>query len=179
MKDLHRISRCTRHFMVTGASSSALLIELTQLAKLMFGAWPIRYSFRRTARWASSKRLQAPTEVHSENRGPKEDSSTISLSCLKDDFNDVFKIFSEVLRAPEFRADKLDLAKREAFDSISRRNDEVNEITHREAVQLAYGPTNPYARIPEYATINAITRQDLVIWHDTYVHPNNIIIGIV
>src|SRR5436309_511255 len=154
MKDWRRISRCTRHFMVTGASSSALLIELTQLAKLMFGAWPIRYSFRRTARWASSKRLQAPTEVHSENRGPQ------------DDFNDVFKIFSEVLRAPEFRAEKLDLAKREAFDSISRRNDEVSEITHREAVQLAYGPTNPYARIPEYATINATTRQDLVIWHD-------------
>ena len=111
--------------------------------------------------------------------GANDDSSTISLSCLKDDFNDVFKIFSEVLRAPEFRADKLDLAKREAFDSISRRNDEVNEITHREAVQLAYGPTNPYARIPEYATINAITRQDLVDWHQTYVHPNNIIIGIV
>jgi zinc protease len=111
--------------------------------------------------------------------GANDDSSTISLSCLKDDFNDVFKIFSEVLRAPEFRADKLDLAKREAFDSISRRNDEVSEITHREAVQLAYGPTNPYARIPEYATINAITRQDLVEWHDTYVHPNNIIIGMV
>src|SRR3954469_8559262 len=72
MKDLHRISRCTRHFMVTGASSSALSIELTQLAKLMFGAWPIRYSFRRTARWASSKRLQAPTEVNSENRGPQD-----------------------------------------------------------------------------------------------------------
>lgn len=111
--------------------------------------------------------------------GANDDSTTISLSCLKDDFNDVFKIFNELLRAPEFRADKLDLAKREAFDAISRRNDEVSEITHREAVQLAYGPTNPYARIPEYATINAITRQDLVDWHQTYVHPNNIIIGMV
>ena len=111
--------------------------------------------------------------------GANDDSTTISLSCLKENFNDVFKIFSEVLRAPEFRADKLDLAKREAFDAISRRNDEVSQITHREAIQLAYGPSNPYARIPEYATINAVTRQDLVDWHQTYVHPNNIIIGIV
>lgn len=111
--------------------------------------------------------------------GANDDSTTISLSCLKDDFNDVFKIFSELLRAPEFRADKLDLAKREAFDGISRRNDEVNEIVHREALKLAYGPSNPYARVPEYATINAITQQDLVGWHQTYVHPNNIIIGIV
>src|SRR4051812_4973001 len=111
--------------------------------------------------------------------GANDDSTTISLSCLKDDFSDVFKIFSEVLRAPAFREEKMDLAKREAFDSISRRNDEVSEITHREAVKLAYGSTNPYARIPEYATINAIARQDLVDWHQTYVHPNNIIIGIV
>lgn len=111
--------------------------------------------------------------------GANDDSTTISLSCLKDDFNDVFKIFGEVLRGPEFRADKLDLAKREAYDGISRRNDEVNQITHREALKLAYGPNNPYARVPEYATINAITQQDLVDWHQTYVHPNNIIIGIV
>jgi zinc protease len=120
-------------------------------------------------------------EVHAAKveTGANDDSTTISLSCLKDDFNDVFKIFSEVLRAPEFRADKLDLAKREAFDGISRRNDEVNDITHREALKLAYGPNNPYARVPEYTTINAVTQQDLVDWHHTYVHPNNIIIGIV
>jgi zinc protease len=111
--------------------------------------------------------------------GVNDDSTTISLSCLKDDFSEVFKIFTEVLRAPAFREEKMDLAKREAFDGISRRNDEVSEITHREAIKLAYGPSNPYARVPEYATINAITRQDLVEWHQSDVHPNNIIVGIV
>lgn len=111
--------------------------------------------------------------------GANDDSTTVSLSCLKDNFNDVFKIFSELLRAPEFREDKLDLAKREAFDAISRRNDDIGEIAHREAIKLAYGPTNPYARTPEYATVSAVTRQDLVDWHQNYVHPNNIIIGIV
>src|ERR1700736_6894257 len=60
--------------------------------------------------------------------GANDDSTTISLSCLKDNFNDVFKIFSELLRSPEFREDKLDLAKREAFDAISRRNDEISDI---------------------------------------------------
>jgi len=111
--------------------------------------------------------------------GANDDSTTISLSCLKDNFNDVFKIFSGLLRAPEFREDKLDLAKREAFDGISRRNDEISDIAHREAIKLAYGPSNPYAHVPEYATISAVTRQDLVDWHQTYVHPNDIIIGIV
>lgn len=107
------------------------------------------------------------------------DSTTISLSCLKENFDDVFKVFSDLLRDPEFRADKLDLAKREAADSISRRNDEIMDISRREGAKLAYGAENPYARVPEYASIDAITRQDLIAWHDRYVHPNNIILGIV
>src|SRR5580658_378551 len=106
------------------------------------------------------------------------DSTSISLSCLKGDFDDVFKVFADLLKNPEFRADKLDLAQKQADDSISRRNDEVGEITGREATKLAYGADNPYAREPEYSTIAAITRQDLIDWHKTYIHPNNIILGI-
>src|SRR5450631_4286861 len=48
------------------------------------------------------------------------DSTIISLSCLKEDFDDTFKAFVDLLLQPEFRADKLDLAKREMFDGISR-----------------------------------------------------------
>src|SRR5580693_3235917 len=110
--------------------------------------------------------------------GGDSDSTTISLSCLKGDFDDVFKVFVDLLQNPEFRADKLDLAQKQAQDSISRRNDDVGEIASRESAKLAYGADNPYAREPEYSTIAAITRQDLIDWHKTYVHPNHIILGI-
>ena len=106
------------------------------------------------------------------------DSTTIGFSCLKADLDDVFKVFLDVLRNPEFRADKIDIAQKEEQDGISRRNDQVGEIAHRESVKLAYGPDNPYARVPEYATVAAVTRQDLIDWHGKYVHPNNIILGI-
>jgi zinc protease len=106
------------------------------------------------------------------------DSTTISWSCLKGDLDDVFKAFADVLQNPEFRADKLDIAQKEAFDGISRRNDDVGEIAHRETVKLAYGSNNPYARDAEYATVAAVTRQDLIDWHGKYVHPNNIILGV-
>ena len=107
------------------------------------------------------------------------DSTTISLSCLKGDFDDVFKVFAALLREPEFRADKLDLAQREMFDAISRRNDDVGEITGRESTKLAYGKDNPYTRQPEYATVAAVTRQDLLDWHHSHVYPNYIILGVV
>jgi zinc protease len=106
------------------------------------------------------------------------DSTSISFSCLKGDLDDVFKAFVDVLDNPEFRDDKIDIAKKGEEDGISRRNDDVSEIAQREAVKLAYGADNPYARIPEYATVAAITRQDLLDWHAKYVHPNNIILGI-
>ena len=106
------------------------------------------------------------------------DSTTISWSCLKGDLDDVFKAFVDVLQNPEFRADKLDIAQKEEFDGISRRNDDVGEIAHRESVKLGYGPNNPYARVAEYATVASVTRQDLIDWHGKYVHPNNIILGV-
>src|SRR5208282_3527219 len=106
------------------------------------------------------------------------DSTTIAFSCLKGDLDDVFKAFLDVLRNPEFRAEKIDIAQKEEEDGISRRNDDVGGIAGRESVKLAYGANNPYASVPEYATVAAITRQDLIDWHKKYVQPNNIILGI-
>jgi len=110
--------------------------------------------------------------------GDGADSTSISWSCLKEDFSDVFKVFADLLREPEFRENKVDLAQKQFFDAISRRNDEIGEIAGRESVKLAYGTQNPYARVPEYKTVAAVTREDLLAWHHAHVHPNNIILGV-
>lgn len=106
------------------------------------------------------------------------DSTTLGWSCLKGDFDAVFKLTVELLREPEFRADKLDLAQREAFDDISRRNDNPGQVAARESIKLAYGANSPYSRTPEYKSIAAVTREDLIAWHKRYVQPNNIILGV-
>jgi zinc protease len=111
--------------------------------------------------------------------GNNADSTEISWSCLKGDFDDVFKVVTDLLHTPEFREDKIDLAKQEAADSISRRNDQVAGIASREALKLAYGAQNPYARDAEYATVAAVNRQDLLDWYAKHVQPNNIILGVV
>jgi len=105
-------------------------------------------------------------------------STSVSLNCLKGDFDAVFDMYLDLLHNPEFRADKLDLAKQQMYTGIARRNDEVGSIVGRESAILAYGKDNPYAREEQYATVAAVTRQDLVNWHQQYVHPNNIIFGI-
>jgi zinc protease len=107
------------------------------------------------------------------------DSTTISWSCLKGDLDDVFKVFVDLLQNPEFRADKIEIAQKGMYDAISRRNDEPDGIAGREAAKLVYGADSPLARSPEYATVAAVKRQDLVDLHHNYVHPNNIILGVV
>ncbi len=43
------------------------------------------------------------------------DSTTISLNCLKGDFDAVFDMYLDLLHNPEFRADKLELSKRQMY----------------------------------------------------------------
>jgi zinc protease len=110
--------------------------------------------------------------------GDGADSTTISLNCLKADFDPVFDMYLDLLRHPEFRGDKLELAKQQMYTGIARRNDDVSAIVGRVSADLTYSKDNPYARDEEYATVFAVQREDLLTWHQQYVHPNNVILGI-
>ena len=107
------------------------------------------------------------------------ESTTIAFDCLKGDFDDVFRLFLELLRDPAFRQDKIELAQNEMNTNIARRNDSSQGIADREAAKLVYGKNSPYARSPEFATVAAVTRDDLLAWFKQHVAPNNIIFGIV
>ena len=100
-------------------------------------------------------------------------SGTLSVSCLKEDIDKVLAILADVLMNPAFRQDKIDLANLQQRTGIARRNDDIGGITRREFNKLIYGKDSPYARQPEYATIDSVTRDDIVAFYKSYVHPNN------
>lgn len=104
--------------------------------------------------------------------------TTLSFNCLKADFDDVFAVFNGLLRQPAFREDKLTLAKKQMDISIARRNDESGDIADMQMELLARGKHSAYARVPEYASVAAVTREDLLAWHKRYAVPNNVILGI-
>jgi zinc protease len=105
-------------------------------------------------------------------------STSITWSSLKGDFDTVFAATMDLLLHPTFKAEKLQLAKGQLETAISRRNDDAAGIARREALKLAYGAHNPYARQPEYATVDGITLDDFKAWHDKTVAPNNMIIAV-
>lgn len=111
--------------------------------------------------------------------GIGESSGSASFSALSEDLDMVFGLFAEVVRQPAFAQDKLDLAKTQAKGGIARRNDNPNDIAGREFQKLIYGDTSPYARTVEYATLDNISRNDLVDFYQQYFYPNRVILGIV
>ena len=113
------------------------------------------------------------TLAASVSTGIGQTSGTINVSVLKEDFDKALAILADLLTDPAFPQDKIDLAKIQMRTMISRRNDNVNAIASREFNRLIYGKDSPYARQAEYATIEAITRQDLVDFFNAYYFPNN------
>ena len=104
-----------------------------------------------------------------------EGSGYVYVSVLKEDIDKGLEILAGLLMHPAFPEDKIELAKMQHRTGISRRNDDISQITYREFDKVIYGADSPYARHTEYATIDAINRDDMVTFYEKYFHPNNII----
>ncbi len=105
-------------------------------------------------------------------------SGSASMSVLTEDVDTGLAILADVLMNPEFREDKILLAKIRHRSSIARRNDNVRAIASREFDKLIYGPASVYARQTEYATIDNISRDDLIGFHKKFYKPNNVMLGV-
>ena len=117
-------------------------------------------------------RLGASVEVYSSG-----DNSNAGFFALKEDLDKALPILADILQHPAFPEDKIELAKIDARATIDRRNDDPGGIASREYNRAMYGKDSPFAHQTEYATINAITRDDLVAFHKQFYQPESIIVG--
>ena len=104
--------------------------------------------------------------------------ATMSFSALKENGDTVLGVFKDVLTAPEFREDKLELGISQTRSGIARRNDDANGIPDRELARILYGPTTPYGWQVEYEDLNHIHRDDLVKFYRRYYFPKNIMMAV-
>ena len=107
------------------------------------------------------------------------DSASASMSALKADAPAVMEAFADVLRNPAFDPDRLKIALTAVTATIARQNDSPQGIVQREFTKTIQGAESPFGRTTTYASIGAVTRDDLLAWHKKYFHPNRIIVGVV
>ncbi len=106
------------------------------------------------------------------------ESGSASLDVLKKDLKRGIQIFADLLRAPAFDPARVELAKLQAIESIRRRQDNPGSIVGREFVKLLYGSDHPTARESTVASIQRLTRDDLIAFHQHTVQPNGMILGV-
>src|SRR6056297_2077889 len=106
-------------------------------------------------------------------------SGSASMNVLKEDFEDLLPVYIDLLQNPAFPEDRIELAKTQQKTAISRRDDETLPIGIREFQKLIYGPESVYARTTEYETIDNITREDLVDFHEKSFVGENMMIGVI
>jgi zinc protease len=105
-------------------------------------------------------------------------SGSASLNCLSDNLDAALGIFVEMLREPRFQEDRLALAKEQALQEMKKRNDDSDDIESREWGVLLYGPDFFTNRFTTEASVQAITRDDLVAFHRRYFHPAQMIAAV-
>ncbi len=107
-----------------------------------------------------------------------EGSGSVSFSALKENAAAVMGAFHDVLTSPEFRQDKIDLAKSQLHSAIARRNDDAHGILEREFASILYGRDNPYGWDDTHAAIDRITRADLQGFYKRYFFPKNVMLAV-
>ena len=86
------------------------------------------------------------------------------------------RLLAEIVRRPAFPEDKIELTKVAIRRSIASRNDELLQLLVRVARESVYGADSPWARKPEYATVEPITRDDCLKMHRLVYAPNRFIL---
>ena len=105
-------------------------------------------------------------------------SVSVSFDCLKENFDKVFDLFSATITNPSFEQIKIEIAKARMKSSIVRRNDNPRAIARRVFSRRIYGLNSPYSKLPELATVAAITRDDLINYHRKYFSGKNAVMYI-
>jgi zinc protease len=105
-------------------------------------------------------------------------SGRVSLNLLAKDLDRGLALLMDVLREPRFEEARLATAKEDMLSEMKRRNDDAEAIEDREWDRLVYGDEYFLNRLPTKASVDGITRADLVSFHRLLANPANFVIAV-
>lgn len=100
---------------------------------------------------------------------------TVKLNLLSKDLEQGLDILFELLRAPAYQEDRLDVWRDRKLSDLRTRNDSSSSIESIEWKRLIYDPEDPRARFSTLSSINSITRDKLINWHRRWFVPGNFV----
>jgi zinc protease len=111
------------------------------------------------------------------NAGSNLDWAVVNLNTLKLTMGKALDIYGDLILHPAYPQKEFDRLKRERLAGIRREKVEPQTMALRVIPQLLYGKGHPYG-VPftgtgTEASLDKMTREDLVKWHETWFKPNN------
>src|SRR5688572_11603233 len=101
-----------------------------------------------------------------------------SLNLLTKDIDQGLALYFDMLKNPRFQEDRLKLAKSQILQNMERRNDSTTSIEDREWNRLIYGVNHFSARQSTKPSIESITREDMLAFHQKYYQPGGFIFAV-
>lgn len=108
------------------------------------------------------------------------DYTTISLSLLKKDIDLGFDLLSDILMNPVFNEEEIKRKKKITKNWLLQQNEEPGVVASIAFSKAVFGE-HPYARQVQgtIESLDLISRQDIIDFHNTFFAPNNAIMSVV
>ncbi len=110
--------------------------------------------------------------------GIGDDRGGVTLNLLSKDLDEGLGILREVLTEPRFAEERLKLRKQQLLADMKQRNDDSADIEARERSVLAFGESFYVNRWETKASIDSISRDDLIAFQRRFIHPRNMLVAV-
>jgi predicted Zn-dependent peptidase len=101
-----------------------------------------------------------------------------ALNLLSKDVDQGLALYFDMLKNPRFQEDRIKLAKSQILQGMERRNDRTDAIEGREWGRLMYGAEHFSTKETTKASIESITREDMLAFHQRYYQPAGFIFAV-
>jgi zinc protease len=125
---------------------------------------------------AVEDRLEALAATLSSSCGST--SGSLYLQVQEKDLAEGVDLLMQALTQPVFAQERLDLAKKSARQGLERRNDAVTSIAQIQMPALLFGEKFFAVENTTAASLDAISREDLLAFHAGLLHPANLAVAV-
>lgn len=109
--------------------------------------------------------------------GASLDRTTVSLTALTPNIGPSLDLLADVIRNPAFAPDEVERLRQQQLAGIAAELTQPGAIAARAFPQILYGPQHPYGKpftgSGDPAVVRALTRDELVRFHQTWIRPDN------
>jgi len=107
------------------------------------------------------------------------ESGQVGFTALADKLEPALGLMADMLLNPSFPADALARRRGQLLVQLTQAKDQPNSIANNVFTKVLYGDSHPYGRVTNEKTVNNVTRDDIVAFHQAYFRPGRAVITVV